>query len=69
MPIITATAASGYGVSLIEDTGFRYAIYSADGRKPQYDNSNPFTLKVTKVINNVTEDVSTLTKTNAVNYD
>ena len=33
------------------------------------DNSNPFELKVTKVINNVTEDISTLTQTYAVNYD
>ena len=69
MPVITATAVSGYGVSLIEDTGFRYAIYSADGRKPQYDNSKPFELKITKVINNITEDISTLTQTNGVNYD
>lgn len=69
MPVITATAVSGYGVSLIEDTGFRYATYSADGRKPQYDNSKPFELKITKVINNITEDISVLTKTNGVNYD
>lgn len=69
IPVITATAESGYGISLVEGTGFRYAIYSSDGRKPQYDNSNPFELKVTKVINNIVEDVSNLTKANAVNYD
>ena len=69
MPVITATAESGYGVLLIEDTGFRYAIYSADGRKPQYDNSKPFELKITKVINNIIEDISTLTQANGVNYD
>ena len=69
IPVITATAESGYGVSLVEGTGFRYAIYSSDGRKPQYDNSNPFELKVTKVINNIVEDISNLTKANAVNYD
>ena len=69
MPVITATANSGYGVSLVEDTGFRYATYSADGRKPQYDNSKPFELKVTKIINNITEDISTLTQTNGVNYE
>ena len=69
MPVITATAESGYDISLIENTGFRYATYSSDGRKPQYDNSNPFELKVTKVINGITEDISTLTKTNAVIYE
>ena len=69
MPVITATASNGYGVSLNEGAGFRYATYSADGRKPQYDNSNPFELKVTKVINNVTEDISTLTQSNAVTYN
>ena len=69
MPVITATAGSGYGVSLIEGSGFRYATYSSDGRRPQYDNSNPFELKVTKIINNIVEDISNLTKTNAVNYD
>ena len=68
-PMITATAASGYGVSLVEDSGFRYATYSADGRKPQYDNSNPFELKVTKVINGTAEDISNFTTTHAVNYD
>jgi len=69
IPVITATASNGYGVSLNEGTGFRYATYSADGRKPQYDNSNPFELKVTKIINNVTEDISTLTQSNAVTYN
>ena len=69
IPVITATASNGYGVSLNEGTGFRYATYSADGRKPQYDNSNPFELKVTKIINNVTEDISRLTQSNAVTYN
>ena len=69
LPVITATAESGYGVSLVEGSGFRFATYSADGRRPQYDNSKPFELKVTKVINGIVEDISTLTKTNAVNYD
>ena len=69
LPVITATAESRYGISLIEGSGFRYATYSADGRRPQYDNSNPFELKVTKVINGITEDISTLTQVNGVNYD
>lgn len=69
MPIITAIAENGYEISLVEDTGFRYATYSADGRKPQYDNSNPFELKVTKIINDVVEDISTLTQNNGVNYE
>lgn len=69
IPVITATAENGYDISLVEGSGFRYATYSADGRKPQYDNSNPFELKVTKVINGIIEDISTLTQTYAVNYD
>ena len=68
IPVITATASNGYQVSLVENTGFRYSIYSSDGRKPQYDNSNPFELKVTKIINNIVEDISTLTQSNSVNY-
>ena len=51
IPIITVTAVGGYYVNLVENSGFRYAVYSADGRRPQYDNSNPFELKVTKVVN------------------
>ena len=69
MPVITATAETGYGISLVENSGFRYATYSADGRKPQYDNSNSFELKVTKVIDGTTEDISILTQNHAVNYD
>ena len=69
IPIITATTNNGYGIALVEGSGFRYATYSADGRKPQYDNSNPFELKVTKVIDGITEDISNFTSTHAVNYD
>lgn len=68
MPMITATAESGYGVELVENTGFRFATYSADGRSPQFDNSIPFTLKVTKLINGYVEDISTLQEANGVNY-
>lgn len=69
MPIISVTTKDGYAIELVKDTGFRFATYSADGRTPQYDNSTPFTLKVTKNINGVMEDISTLTKDQAVNYD
>ena len=69
IPIITATTNNGYGIALVEGSGFRYATYSADGRKPQYNNSNPFELNVTKVINGITEDISNFTSTYAVNYD
>lgn len=69
LPIITAIAENGYDISLVEGSGFRYAIYSSDGRRPQYDNSNPFELKVTKVIDGITEDISVLTQTHAVNYN
>ena len=69
IPIITATTNNGYGIALVEGSGFRYATYSADGRKPQYDNSNPIELKVTKVIDGIIEDISNFTSTHAVNYD
>lgn len=69
MPIITATANSGYTIKLKDNTGFRFATYSADGRRPQYDNTNPFELIVTQMINGVEEDISQLESTYAVDYN
>ena len=59
LPIITVyTTNSDLKVTLTPNTGFRYVIYSEDGRRPQYDNHEPFTFKVTQKINNSTEDIS-----------
>lgn len=49
IPLITVKITdSNYRVSLKDDTGFMYAMYSADGQDPQYDNVNPFELIVTQ---------------------
>ena len=63
MPIITlykndAANTDVCNATLTKNTGFRYAIYSDDGRTPQYDNHQPFTFKVTKKINGTVEDIS-----------
>lgn len=69
LPLITAQTNSAYEVGLIENTGFQFATYGSDGRRASYDNSNPFTLQVLKTINNVKEDISTLsTNNNKVAY-
>jgi len=37
-----------YRISLKENTGFRYVVYSSDGTNPAYDKSNPFTFVLTE---------------------
>lgn len=69
IPVITAISNSGYGIKLKENSGFKFATYSSDGRSPSYDNSNPFALQVTQTINGYTEDISEMTKNYAVNYN
>mgnify|MGYP001622866169 CR=1 FL=1 len=69
MPLITAKSNDGYSVSLKDYTGFRYATYTTDGRTPSYDNTNPFELLVTQIIDGYTEDISELTSTYSVDYD
>lgn len=64
LPIITIYRLKDtkYSASLVKNTGFRYVVYSEDGRFPQYDNHQPFTIKVTNIINNNEEDISLYTK-------
>lgn len=69
LPLVTAIATEGYSVSLERNSGFDFVTYSADGRKPQYNNSKPFELKVMKNINGTNENISELTKENSINYD
>lgn len=46
LPLITAyTNDINNTIQLKDYTGFRYAIYSTDGRVPQYNNSNPFEIE------------------------
>lgn len=68
IPVITAIANSGYDIKLKDGSGFKFATYSADGRKASYDNTNPFELIVTEQINGYTEDISRLTGSYAVDY-
>ena len=74
MPIILVkvnnSATAAYKMSLNDNTGFRYAMYTTDGRKPIYDNSNPFSLKVMQTIENIDYDISTTILTDyAINYN
>lgn len=69
MPVITARANSGYSIKLKDNTGFRFATYSPDGRTPSYDNTNPFEIIVTQQINGYTEDISRMTNSYAVTYN
>lgn len=69
IPVITAVANNGYNVKLKDGSGFKFATYSADGRKASYDNTNPFELIVTEQINGYTEDISKLTGSHAVTYN
>jgi hypothetical protein len=69
MPIITVNAEAGYDVSYTEGSGFLYAIYSADGRFPQYSNDKPFEIKVTQNVNGFDEDISLLENEYAVKYN
>lgn len=69
LPLITAKSNNGYTIKLKEKTGFNNAIYTTDGRKPQYDNSFPFELEITQTINNFKENISELTGKYAVTYN
>jgi hypothetical protein len=74
MPIILVkvnnSGSAQYKVELIENTGFRYAMYTTDGRTPIYDNSNPFSLKVIQTVENVDQDISINTMSDyAIEYD
>lgn len=62
MPIIYVNAAAAYKAEPIENTGFQYAMYTTDGVRPIYDNSNPFALKITQTVNNEDIDISIATE-------
>lgn len=64
LPIITCVVTTSYGdtfrTKLKMGTGYRYVLYSSDGRQPKYDNIHPFTIVTERLINNVWEDAETL---------
>lgn len=63
LPIITVKTEDwiNYQYSLARHSGFRYVMYTSDGCYPQYENTNPFTIKVWQKINDYLEDISNLT--------
>lgn len=59
MPIIVSRVKdNSFTIDLKENTGFQYAIYNADGQKPEYDDKFPFELYVTQIINEIKEPIS-----------
>ena len=58
LPIVFSIRKADYKINLKEYTGFNLAIYTADGRRPSYDNTSPHTLVVTQKINNVEQDIT-----------
>ena len=70
MPIILVkTTSTNYSMDVVENTGFRYVMYTTDGLNPAYDSSNPFALRVYKMNGTTKEDVSVATGDDAVVYD
>ena len=66
MPVIVVDIQdSTYSVQLKSLSGFRYAVYSNDGMKPQYANL-PFEIICQKKINDIWEDISLNTINNDV---
>ncbi len=65
IPITTAwTSDEKYRVSLKDDSGFRYVMYTSDGVFPQYDSAHPFEFICEEKINNVWEDISLIESKN-----
>lgn len=60
IPIVTIKLKDNkYRLYLKDNTGFKYAIYTSEGKTPKYDTSNPFELIVKKNIQgDIFEDIS-----------
>ena len=60
IPIVTVKLKDNkYRLYLKDNTGFKYAIYTSEGKTPKYDTSNPFELIVKKNIQgDIFEDIS-----------
>ena len=48
LPIVTARSdnAAITDIKLVDNTGFKYVIYTSDGRNPQYDDTLPFEIRM-----------------------
>ena len=73
MPItlvtVNNTSSKQYRAEVVENSGFRYAMYTTDGAKPIYDSANPFALKIYEIENNIEKDISeTILTDYVVNY-
>ena len=60
LPVLIATTENNYSIKLVNNSGFRYVMYSSDGKKPQYDNIRPFEINVTQIINGYEEDITNI---------
>lgn len=71
MPIIfVKVSTSDYDIKLLNSTGFRYAVYSADGQSPLYDDTYPFELAINQIVDGTKTDISRLESSDlAVDYD
>ena len=60
LPIMIARVKNKtFKINRTANSGFKLAIYSADGQNPQYSRVNPFELTVQQKINEIYEDIST----------
>ena len=61
LPIVTIQIDDGdnYQISLKENSGFYYVLYTTDGVNPQYDKTNPFEIICKQKINGEWIDIST----------
>lgn len=53
-----------YRIKLKDGTGFINAIYSSDGKRPRYDNTNPFEILIIEKINDYDEDITSKRNSN-----
>lgn len=56
-PIVLIEAPNNIFVKLVPYSGFKYAVYTSDGRTPDYDDTLPFEIIVTKVEDGVFQNI------------
>lgn len=72
LPVIVCRTwmTSTYRVGLADNSGFRKVLYSSSGINPEYNNQNPFEIKVEQKVGQFWEDVSTKTSnTYSIKYE
>lgn len=66
---VNNTSSKQYRAEVVENNGFRYAMYTTDGAKPIYDSASPFALKIYEIENNIEKDITNTILTDyVVNY-